>query len=184
MPFCWEYNQIRLSGKAAHGLRLFWHVTRTAQRAWRCSAHGLQAGPLQQPLGPQQSFVPVSHGLSSSQRNSHPSQTDLGKPLQMDVEMLSQQFQTTSLPSNISDLSVSPRSVPATCHTCKNPCLLSGVLSVLLSCALQGARHMGRVMLLVHASNGIGTECKPGCVCMDMVVPLSRLLASAPNCEV
>ena len=64
----------------------------------------LQAGPVQQQPGLQQNFVPVSHGLSSSQRTSRPSLSDLGQPLQMDVEMLSQQFQTTSLPSNISDL--------------------------------------------------------------------------------
>ena len=91
---------------------------------------------MQQQPGPQQSFVPVSHGLSSSQKSSHPSQSDLGQPLQMGVEMLNQQFQTTSLPPNISDYSVSLRPVPPLCHTHNKPSVLS-MPNVLVSCASQ-----------------------------------------------
>ena len=91
---------------------------------------------MQQQQGLQQNFVPVSHGLSSSQRTSRPSVSDLGQPLQMDTEMLSQQFQTTSLPSNISDFSVSLRPVPPLCHTYNEPSVLS-MPKVLVSCASQ-----------------------------------------------
>lgn len=91
---------------------------------------------MQQQPGPQQSFVPVSHDLSSSQRTSHPSQSDLGQPLQMDVEMLNQQLQTTSLPSNISVYSVSLRPVPPLGHTYNKPSVLS-MPNVLVSCASQ-----------------------------------------------
>ena len=69
---------------------------------------GQQQRPQQQQQQQQQSFVPTSHGMSYSSR---PPQ--MGQPMSMDAEMLSQQFHATSVPSNASDYSVGPLFQPS-----------------------------------------------------------------------
>ena len=71
-----------------------------------------QQRPQHQQQQQQPGFVPTSHGMSYSSR---PSQ--MGQPVSMDAEMLSQQFQATSVPSNASDYSVSLLCQPSACST-------------------------------------------------------------------
>ena len=52
------------------------------------------------------SFVPTSHGMSHLDRPAQPASRMMGQGSGMEAEMLSQHFQATSLPSNVSDLSV------------------------------------------------------------------------------
>ncbi|CAL5223361.1 g5865 [Coccomyxa viridis] len=85
------------------------HVNEQRQKLRRQTSHARdhwdvpgqqQQRPQHQQQQQQPGFVPTSHGMSYSSR---PSQ--MGQPVSMDAEMLSQQFQATSVPSNASDYS-------------------------------------------------------------------------------
>jgi len=52
------------------------------------------------------SFVPTSHGMSHLNRPAQPASRMMEQGSGMEAEMLSQHFHATSLPSNVSDLSV------------------------------------------------------------------------------